>query len=501
MIPGRRYTPADVIRMARRRAAMMLWAFLVAALVPIALVKLLPKTYRSEAVILVSGQRLPDDFVPAAAPTRMEEQLRMVSQQLLSRPTLSAIIEEFNLYPAARASRGTDAAIEDMRDDVGLDVVNGNAFLVSYVARDPGLAARVADRLSRLIIDEHTKGRTDFAVDMNRFLDTQLVEIRKQLDEQEQRLDAYRRKHGGALPIQLQANLSALAAAQMQLQSLVQSINADRDRLELVRRLPTTVTAPTDAPPPVVDPLAARLEEARQTLANLTKRLTNEHPDVVEQRRVVNDLERAVASRVTTRPTGSEAPAGATALARPPAVDETAPLTRRIGENEAERRRLMQTIADLQARIDAAPAHEAEFATLSRDYDTLQKLYANLLTKAEEAKIAASLEHGQVDQQFRLIDPARVPERPFRPNRLRLLAFGLLGSLAFALLVGCVLEARDASVHDDADLRFVSDVPLLGIISEIVSEKQRRRRRLATVALFLAPVLAGAAGWAWLWRR
>ena len=146
-------------------------------------------------------------------------------------------------------------------------------------------------------------------------------------------------------------------------------------------------------------------------------------------------------------------------------------LTERIAEKEAERQRLLQRLADLQARVDAAPAHEAEFVTLSRDYDTLQKLYATLLTKAEESKIAASLEHRQVDQQFRLIDPARVPDRPFRPNRIRLLALGLVGSLGLAFLVGGVLEARDASIHDDKDLRFVSDIRLLGVVSEIVTEK------------------------------
>lgn len=496
MIPGRRYTPADVIRMARRRGVVMLCVFLVASALSVALVLVLPKAYRSEAVILVSAQRLPNDFVPAAVTTRIEEQLRMVSQQLLSRPTLHAVIEEFHLYPDARATGVTEDAIEEMRNDVGLEVVEGDAFRVSYVALDPVLASRVTEKLSRLIIDEHTKGRTDFAVDINRFLDTQLAEIRDQLAVQEARLDQFRRRNSGALPTQMQANLSALATTQAQLQSLVQSTSADRDRLDLLRRLSAVPDSNAVTSVPIKDPLVAQLEVARETLSSLQKRLTREHPDVIQQRQVVSDLEKAVAARRATSPPNNAAPRSA---APPP--DETASLTERIAEKEAERQRLQQRLADLQARVDAAPAHEAEFVTLSRDYDTLQKLYATLLTKAEESKIAASLEHRQVDQQFRLIDPARVPDRPFRPHRIRVLALALLGSLGLAFLVGGVLEARDASIHDDTDLWFVSDIQLLGVVSEIVTKKQHTRRKLATLALFLAPVLAGAAGLVWWWRR
>jgi hypothetical protein len=232
----------------------------------------------------------------------------------------------------------------------------------------------------------------------------------------------------------------------------------------------------------------------------MRQRLTSEHPDLVAQRRSVAQLEREVALR-PERPGPANGAAGV--MSPPPSAPdagEAALLSQRIAEKEGERRRLLQTLADVQARVDAAPAHEAEFATLSRDYETLQKMYANLLTKAEEAKIAASLEQGEIDQQFRLLDPARVPDRPFRPNRLRLLALALLGALGFAVVVGSVLEARDASIYDDADLRFISGLPLLGTVSEVVTETQRRRRRLATAALLLAPLLAGAAGWMWWWR-
>ena len=496
MIPGRHYTPADVLLMARRRAVVGLAVFIVAAIAATGVILLLPKAYRSEAVILVSAQRLPDDFVPAAAPARMEEQLREVSQQLLSRTTLSAVIDEFGLYGETRARQGLEGAIEEMRNDVGLDVGSGNAFLVSYVATDAALATRVTDRLSRLIIEDHAKARTDFAVEMNRFLGTQLVEIRNQLTLQEQRLDAYRRRHSGALPTQLQANVSALAGAQLQLQSLTQSINADQDRLDVVRRLPPAANAGSAARSTETDALVTRLEEARATLAKLLSQFTGDHPDILAQQRLVSNLERELAALPRPATTASATPAAA----QPPVADETAMLIQRIAEKENDRRQLLKTLADLQARVDAAPEHEAEFATLSRDYDTLQRLYASLLTKGEEAKIAASLEHRQVDQQFRLLDPASVPDRPFRPNRRRLLALALLGALGCAVLVGSVMEARDAAVYDDKDLRFVSDIHLLGIVNEIVTDTQRRRRRLATAALVLAPLIAGAAGWVWWWR-
>ena len=79
-------------------------------------------------------------------------------------------------------------------------------------------------------------------------------------------------------------------------------------------------------------------------------------------------------------------------------------------------RELRQRMSDYQLRVDAVPGHESELTGLMRDYDTLQKIYADLLSKKENSQISANLERQQVGEQFKVIDPARLPEEPFSPN-------------------------------------------------------------------------------------
>src|SRR5206468_12155544 len=105
-------------------------------------------------------------------------------------------------------------------------------------------------------------------------------------------------------------------------------------------------------------------------------------------------------------------------------------IDRELAEKENQDRQLRERIAEYQAKVDAVPTRESELVELTRDYTTLQNTYASLLSKREESKIAANLEHRNIGEQFKVLEPARVPERPFSPNRPLLDLAGAGGGLA-----------------------------------------------------------------------
>ena len=74
-------------------------------------------------------------------------------------------------------------------------------------------------------------------------------------------------------------------------------------------------------------------------------------------------------------------------------------------------------MADYQAKVDVVPTRESELVELTRDYSTLQAAYTSLLTKREDSKIAANLERRQIGEQFRILDPASLPERPYNQTQ------------------------------------------------------------------------------------
>jgi uncharacterized protein involved in exopolysaccharide biosynthesis len=129
---------------------------------------------------------------------------------------------------------------------------------------------------------------------------------------------------------------------------------------------------------------------------------------------------------------------------------------------------------------------------LMRDYKTLQDIYTSLLAKKEDSKLSANLERAQAGEQFKVLDPARVPEQPFSPNRPQILAFGAVIGLALGLGLAMLLEFRDTSIRTEDEVVRVLALPVLALVPLVATRHdiRRRRRRLVHVAIALAVVAA-----------
>jgi polysaccharide biosynthesis transport protein len=176
-------------------------------------------------------------------------------------------------------------------------------------------------------------------------------------------------------------------------------------------------------------------------------------------------------------------------------------LRKAISTREAELDRLRQIVAGYQERLDAAPTRETELIELTRDYDTLNRLYLSLLAKSEESKLSVNLESRQVGQQFSILDPARVPSRPFTPNRQRLHALGVLGGAALGLAGIFLIVYRDSSLKTDDDVTGALNLPVLALVPLMrttLDDRRLRRRRIllgGATAFAVIGMLGGVAWW------
>src|SRR5262249_4555113 len=193
----------------------------------------------------------------------------------------------------------------------------------------------------------------------------------------------------------------------------------------------------------------------KAALAALQLRLKPNHPDVQQLARVIRDLEKQVEQEAQDTPVSAEgAPdvsSAETALRR--RLDDLRGqlqmLDRQIGAQQNDEKRLRTQIGSYQSRVEAAPTRESEMTELTRDYQTLQEMYKSLFSKKEESTIAANLERRQIGEQFKLLDPARVAEKPFSPNRPQLTLIGMAAGLAVGVLLVALLEYRDKSFKTD----------------------------------------------------
>jgi uncharacterized protein involved in exopolysaccharide biosynthesis len=170
-----------------------------------------------------------------------------------------------------------------------------------------------------------------------------------------------------------------------------------------------------------------------------------------------------------------------------------------VAQKSAEEERLRSVLLSYQKRIEIEPTREAELSALTRDYDTLQDSYRSLLTRKQESEIAANLERQQIGAQFKVLDPARLPERPFAPNRQAFTAVAATGALGVGLLFAGVLEWFDRGLRTEDDVRVALGLPVLAMIPIATLPKPQRRLRTAVVSLAtLMVACAVALAWRFL---
>jgi len=428
-----------------------------------------------------------DQYVMPAVTRRIEERLPAITQQILSRTRLEPIIEQFNLYPEARAGGITEDIIERMRRDIYISPARANAFWVSYGGSDPHTVLKVTERLASSVIAENVTSRSTLAEGTSQFLDAQLEEARRRLIEHEQRLEGYRRIHSTELPSQVTSNLQVMQNMQMQIQRVVESANRDKDRKMSVQRQIEDLRADMDAavatPQDPSGTAAQELAAAKVTLAGLQQRLTASHPEIGSLKRRIRDLE-AKAAAESVRPPTNGTPRPTPAQKRLAELQaEVAWLDRQIAARQNDEAQLSSEVNAYQRRVDAAPTRESEMVELTRDYSTLQTIYASLLTKKEESDVAADLEKRQIGEQLQLIDPARLPERPATPNRQRYNLLGLIAGLAIGAALLALMEYRDGTFRTDDELSRVLALPVLAVVPTMASAAERRRSRARTLVV------------------
>ena len=510
----RSYTPDHILQtlIARRWWLLLPFAFGLAA-APF-LAQFAPEKFRSETLILVVPQRVPDSYVKATVTEKIEDRLPSISEQILSRSRLERIITDMNLYPELRAKRVMEDVVEAMRKDVTVTLAGGrenaDSFRVSYVNSRPDTARKVTEQLSSLYIEQNLKDRENQANSTSQFLETQLQDAKQRLVDHEKKLEAYRKLHSGELPTQLQGNLQSIQNASLQLQALNESKNRAVERQLLIeRQIGDTETLPVAepvSPGTQVAPASTQqlLDVARARLAALQQRYTDEHPEVLAAQRQVAEFQARLEGE---RPLGEEtAPkpvSTAEATQRKRLLDLKAELLvvdKQLESIKGEEAQLKATIGGLQSKVDALPSRESELVELTRDYTTLQTSYGSLLLKREDSMMAANLERRQIGEQFRILDPASMPERPF--NLLPRLAV-TFGGAAVGLLLGLVLvaiqELGDSSFRTEDEVMAALSLPVLALIPVMNSSRERReqlwRRRWmdaagAVVVLIAVAVIA-----------
>ena len=189
MLPGKRYKPEELIQIVTRRIWFLIIPWLLTAVGTVGFAKLLPDRFRSESIILVVPPRVPESIVKSAITAKIGDRLPSISQQILSRTRLERIIQDFGLYSRERKKELMEDIVNDMRADIDVKMIKGDAFYVRYVSNDARTAMKVTERLASLFVEDNLRDREVLTEGTNQFLESQLDDARRRLLEHEKKLE------------------------------------------------------------------------------------------------------------------------------------------------------------------------------------------------------------------------------------------------------------------------------------------------------------------------
>ncbi len=488
---------------------------------------LLPATYQSEALILVEDQKVTSELVPPNVSVSLQDQLQSMTQQILSRTQLQGIIGRYHLYTKhgglLAIFEPTDP-VDQMRKDISITPVevpgrNGDltAFKIYYTGPTPELAQQVNSELTSAFLDQNMKSQQQLSQSTTSFFDNQLADARAKLEEQGAKVRAFKAQHVGELPAQLESNVQILSGVQNQLEQTQRALDrAQQQKLYLESIVQQYQSVQTDLgngdsaeTPPALD---KELKNLRMQLAAERSQYTDNYPDVIalkDQIAKTEKLKKQIEGEIATnQKTGKTSKDSVTSVAgadfQNGAPTPMMQIESQLKANQLEikgyekqEKTLEGRVAEYQTRLNMMPATEQALADVSRGYNESQKNYDSLLAKQSQSQLATSLEQNQQGQQFRLLDPAQLPDKPASPNHILLSLGGLILGIAVGVGLTALFELTDARVRNEEDLEgLVAARVLVGIprISTPKEDHDRIRMRWMGRAAAVVVVLLIVAG-------
>jgi len=500
--------PEKIVEIILRRRWLLIIPFCFSMLAGIYSALTLPRIYAASTLILVQPQRVPTAYVRSIVSTDIESRISTISQQIMSRTNIEKIIDQFKIFSDPKYEKMfREDKIENMRTRISVHVSKArrgaDAFTIEFKGQKPQMVMRVANTLATYFIDENLKVREAQAIGTSNFLDAEMESIKKVLEQKEKAGREYRQRFMGGLPEQLDTNLRILDRLQENIAKKQEALGEARSRHMLLERqfaddkklqASAKPTAAGGAIPETQTQDALKLQQHKSMLEDLLTKYTDQHPDIIRTRKLIRDLEKkTIAQKSSLKPVSNQSQSDPrSGVSEKRNVQELS-----IEEVKAEIRKLQDEMSVLkqqvnlyQKRIEEAPKREQELLSLNRDYNNIQSAYNTMLNRKLEAGIAVNMEKKQKGEQFQVLDPAKLPEKPVEPDMKKLFMLFVLAGLGIGAGLTFVLEYLDTSFRDPKEIQTVIGLPTLAMISRIYMPGEKKLARLNLLGSILSAIFS-----------
>ncbi len=488
----RELTPADYLAMLRRRWLIVAVFAVIGGPLAYGVSLLLPSQYKSQTLVLVQPQTVPEEIVKSFDTTGINERLASMQQQILSRSRLEPIIRQFGLYPKDINRVSIDELVGRLQKSIEVTPVapmaetrsaNLPGFFVNVTLDSPRSAQQVCTAITSMFIEQSISAGATHAEDTTQFLAQQMEDARTLLNQKDAALAAFEVRYSGSLPSDEQTNLNMLTNLTSQLDAATQALaRAQQDKgfseSQLTQQIAAWQATQSGRNP---DTLEQQLAVLQTELASLEARYTEDYPDVIKTKNDIAVLKQKITENSDSKSATGDKPQRT--LAEPAPVTQlraqvhSAELV--IAEKTKEQEQIKQQIKLYQGRVQSSPVVEQQYKELTRGYQTALDSFNDLQKKQQQSQMASDLAHQQQGEQFHVLDPANLPDKPAFPKRSEFALGGLAGGLGLGLGLAFLLEMRDTSMRTERDVEFVLRLPVLAMVPEIAPMTAKASKQVA----------------------
>jgi len=495
-------------------------------------------------MIRIQSQQIPRDLVPSTVTSYVDQRIQAITQEMKSRVNILHLVEKYDLLPNKRAKMTTEDLVDEVGERITVEPINTEIFkesrnpvlltiaiALSYEDKSPKKAQLVTTEISSYYMEKNLESRQRHARGTTDFLREQLQQVKADIEVLETKLARIRESHLEALPEFTSLNMQKLeklnadiSSFNMQIRSFEEQRSSLRNRLAMLdpyaggsarvmspeerlqqaRLERAQLTSRYSEKHPVIQAkgreielleeqvgdhrelarLQERQKELKIELADQKSRYTDKHPRVKNTIREIEEIKEQLGSLQTSvgQPTSADHADGASNPAYVTLSSDLDKIEVSIAALKAERARHEAQSKAVYEKLHDMPQVAIEFNELSTDYKIAKAHYSEIQQKLMAAQVSQGMEDERLGETFEIVEPAFMPERPYRPNRLAIILIGLVLGVGVSIGLVSLQEYTDTRIHDTKTLERISGIPVFSAIPRIITQEERTRSRQRLVA-------------------
>ncbi|MDD5353578.1 MAG: GNVR domain-containing protein [bacterium] len=441
----------DYVMIFFRRKWIFIMLFLISVIWGFLYVIFAPKVYQASSLISIQSEGMLNPLMDKmAVTTKYGERLRTMRARILSWPRIVNMVADLKMNLAIKTPLDFENYVMGLRQKVEISMYEQDLIKISYEDKDPYLSKQVVDYLTNSFINESTEIKNEEAVKAIDFIRSQLDVYRTRLESSEKDL------------------------TQLKVKAEIESIDNQKQQVQeqLAKQEKVVISEVKREQNPLIKQLNDHIADLEQQLSKLLIDSTENHPMVKELRReIAKTRDKMAQEEEKSKTINVEEKSSANPI--------YADLDQQLKRLELRRLSLLQRQEDIKTKTSKyklAGVSDSELAALDRDAKVNENLYTNLLSTLESARISQQLENVDKGTKFKIIDPARMPVKPYKPDIMKMMLISMVMGLSLGFAGIYTAESMDHSLRNVEDAKAFFKKPLLGAISKIELDEDAAKK-------------------------